>query len=389
MNLPEESINGNGNIEINQWLVKLPMPPFIPAGFQEILQTIYFKKDNFADYLSLPETPTDGQLVPLFQHAHLVYGACKRSDEIAIAVLENDKKKLLDLGINPLYIEQTRRDVLERESDIRKRMSRLFGNIRSAEKVVSQNQATVGRISGPLEEVDRVYLKQGKPAPGSSKWDEWARTRIQQFPKGIVVNTDADLTLTLTADHLRLIPASRFLENMIAVEEQNRNWFVIGFSRYSAEALENLPDNFKAIGTMIGLRPGIEDFFRQISGKKEILPTILSANFLPIIEGLASQLPCTNIRIRAVTPTNINSTVKDCEVLRIAIDHPDRAQIIQADGETDWAMLDDRSIKVVVCCLALRGGKFEELAKTKNIPYYPYSDGFDMINIYRGNLGIL
>lgn len=386
---PDWAINlAKYDMESNPKLSRIAMPTGIPQDVQIILQSVYFKKDSFADHLQLPEIPTNSydpswSLKDEITIVHDTFERFKLKDEVAIAVLTENDKKLTDLGL--MLTPQLEEEVLARELEIRTKISKLLIRQSREKELINRNKPVVANIARQLKEVDETYVRNGKPIPGSSKWDEWARMRIKLFTGGILDNTDADLTLTGSVDYLSLLPAHRFLENLM--NKNSRSWFIVGFARYSREALEVLPNVFRTIGERISFRPGVYEFYAETAALGDSFkPVIVSANFGPIIEGMTARLAKyqRKIGIMAITPEDISATVKSSKTLRLAIEHPNRAQIVKADGETDGDMLtnsDSRS--VIACVFALQGSKFEELAQSYELPYFPFRDFDDVRNHYR------
>lgn len=379
----------------NPFLSQLDMPEGIPDHIQEELQALYFRKARFGEkYLALPDIPNPGEVMYHFFNeiilAHQTFRNLKDRDKAALAILTNNRERMQKLGIpsdgSGYKLEFAK--VIARETTIRNRIATLFRGLEKDETKIAANSGTIAEVASRIAQVDRVYLKKGKPSP--DKYYEWGKARIGEF-SSILLNFDGDLTLTSHADHLTSVPGSMMLEPLL--RNGREVWFAIGFARYSAEALERLDSAFFKIGSSIELRKGEYDLFEEIgqgAGKKPIQPIILSANFEPIIRGIANRLKVMtpNLKVLAVTPNDIRSTRKGNKVLTLAANYPNSAQLIFADGETDGSMLNDYPASVGAAYFALSGGKFEQMLINKPVPYFPFRDGNDkMYHLKR--LGVL
>lgn len=230
--------------------------------------------------------------------------------------------------------------------------------------------------------------------PGELKedhMDDWVRRRVQRF-NGFHVATDIDKTVTTTDAYLPYIPGSVDAENYMAAKPGNeRDYFPLMFVRDWHEPIKDFADTLHRVGQRAPLRPGVREFFQT----PDLPITITSANFMPFVTGVRSQLPQENIQgayaveIAAGShrddlsereayglsqQRSIFATEKNLVVREVALTHVDRALIYIGDGGSDLNALDER----VAFYFALRNGSFAKELKAAGAPFYEYDDFHDI-----------
>lgn len=220
--------------------------------------------------------------------------------------------------------------------------------------------------------------------------DDWIRARLHMFEGGVQIASDVDKTITNGDSYLSRIPGSIQAENYMAHQDHGRNTFPLVHSRYWSPALQH-PESrqqFFNVGRSVTIRPGVSELL--IQAKEQNIPVnLISANFMPFIEGVCSNLPAETITAAyAVKHDDITATDKGTLVKGAAVNEPLKALIYIGDGSSDLPAMDEDARKLVGVYFALEGEEFAKKLDEAGLPYYTYRDFNDIKNKLE-ELGVL
>lgn len=195
---------------------------------------------------------------------------------------------------------------------------------------------------------------------------------------------DVDGTLTSNPNYYlwETIPWGAIAEPQIQKEGQEK--MIEIYVKTKLPFLKDAGTMFKEAGQKseeVKIRRGVNNFFAGVNGPNSEYQ-IVSANFLPFIQGVLEQVPNAKqagIKIWSVTERNAIALEKESIIRHVAQSNPDRAVIYIGDGSTDLPALMPKAAELVAGYFALKDSVFEKELKERSIPYLPYEDFDDVV----------
>ena len=227
-----------------------------------------------------------------------------------------------------------------------------------------------------------------------------ARVRLSRFSGKPTLIPDLDGTLTRSIDPattfertgltervdpndylLRFMPGSSIAEPILKIK--GRAAFPEVFVKTWQKVLEGSPRMFRDAASRVQLRPGVNEFFA--SAKQDgANVTVLSANFLPFVQGVVNQIPDTDdVNVFAVTHDNLVATEKSLVIEDIAKADPSRPVIYLGDGSSDRNAVNP----FVAFYFALEGSEFATDLTDRGVVHFTYRD-FNDVNRTLQTLGV-
>lgn len=232
-------------------------------------------------------------------------------------------------------------------------------------------------------DIVRKYQEADASTNGATP-EKRAQARLGQF-EGVVVVTDMDKTLTETDSYLPQLLASRHAEEQLK-GPRGRDAFGEVFVRTWQEALKVDPVSFTEVGKEAPLRKGVKEFFAK-SKESKVPITILSANFMPFVEGVLDQIPhAKGSEVWAVTKDSIVATDKGTVVKHTALENPGKSVIFIGDGASDLPALE--AADMIGVYFALEGSVFASELQKKGLTHFTYKS-FEDVNSKLEELGVL
>lgn len=258
-----------------------------------------------------------------------------------------------------------------------------------SERIMTENARMIDHISA-------LYNAAEENVRNSNIYsmDDRVRARFSQF-EAIQIVSDVDKTITdgdaITKGkgdgYLGALPASVQAEAYMAHQSHGRVTFPETFIAYWNDLLDHpyTKPVFHYVGEHIHIRPGVPEFLNKTMDKG-IPVALLSAQFMPVIEGVKANLPAGSITdTYAVEQNNIFSTEKRAIVIKKATEiregeQAPRGVIYIGDGSSDLPAMEPEAQAVVGVYFALEGGDFARELEQKGLPYYTYNTFTDIQN---------
>lgn len=270
-----------------------------------------------------------------------------------------------------------REKALERKAYVSAEVAKLQGQLADYREFVDRFPAEV------KERVTGRYAKAKASLPEDAPMNDKIAARLAEF-NGVQIIADVDKTITLHDKYLPNIPGSHHAEKEI--KEKGRDIFPEALVRYWREAMIVDPEAFADVGRNAPLRPGVPEFFKRAK-ESGVKADVLSANFMPLVEGVLEQIPdAEGANVWAVTHNNVIATDKGTVLKHNALMDPEKAVIFIGDGNSDIPALEAAS--TVAVYFALDGSSFAKELEDKKLPYITYRD-FNDINVKLEELGVL
>lgn len=252
------------------------------------------------------------------------------------------------------------------------------------EEMMSEVRLAATLVKGPLREVGTHIREAYQVADqladtkGLHEPVDRAAMRVIMMGGKMLATTDLDGTLTEGDDHIKRMP-TQVLEELL--QSLGREGFLEA-SLATVHRIRDVATTMRTIGSQfVSMRPGVGNFITYVNKQLDARPIILTANYMPFIQGALTNTPEANgnVRVIGVTRQSLLSTHKGIVLQYLARTNPERAVFYCADGTTDEPAT--HAGDNIAFFFALKGGGFEDLCKKHNLLYFPYTT-FDDVTGY-------
>ena len=278
--------------------------------------------------------------------------------------------------------ELTKAEGYDRLNDAAKR--EVSALLEKREEMLAQVRLATTLVKGPLKEVaghikEAYQVADGlAEASGSSNPVDRAAMRVIMMGGRMLPTTDLDGTLTQGDEHIKRMP-TQVLEKLL--QSLGREGFLEA-SLPTVHRIRDIVTTMRTIGAQyVSMRLGVGHFITYAKEHLDARPIIITANYMPFIQGALANTPEANgnVRVFGVTRQSTLSIHKDIILQYLARTNPNRAVFYCADGLTDESAIaaaDD-----VAFFFTLKDGGFERLCQEHHLLYFPY-ETFDDVTGY-------
>lgn len=213
---------------------------------------------------------------------------------------------------------------------------------------------------------------------------EKVAARRKEFPGGVLMIFDVDKTVTdPVEDHFVDVPGVGKVDPYVlggpwgeSVLGPDRKYFPEAVAGVWQKMVKYYPEIFFYGGTNARIREGMQDLFTNLI-HNNIDISIVSANFLPFLEGVFSNIEGHEaVDIYGITKDSMNSASKGDMVRYLALKNPRKAIMFAGDGSSDEPVIEARDY--ITAPFALEGDTFDRRLSENGVEHFTFRTGRDI-----------